>query len=83
MTVISMEYPSYSIYEGKPSADKVKSDAIYLYDFLINLLGISPECITIVGRSLGTFVATSLAASREVKVVALISPFVSLKVCRL
>lgn len=80
--MITMEYPSYSIYEGKPTADKVKTDAIYLYDFLVNLLGISPECITVVGRSLGTYVATSLAANRQVKAVSLISPFVSIKVCR-
>lgn len=80
MMVISLEYPGYSVYEGTPSADRVVSDAIYVYDFLTKLLGIGNESIFVVGRSLGTFVASSLAANRPVRALALISPFVSIKV---
>ena len=80
MLVVSVEYPSYSIYDGEPSSAKVSADAIYVYDFLTRLFGLSPDCVFVVGRSLGCFVATSLAAARPVRCTALISPFVSLKV---
>lgn len=32
--MISVEYPGYSIYKGEPSEDKVKSDALAVYNYL-------------------------------------------------
>lgn len=80
MTVISVEYPGYSIYPGEPSEQSVIDDAVYVYDFLTQVIGVDPAAIYTAGRSLGTFFATSLAARRPVVCTALISPFTSLKV---
>ena len=43
MTIISMEYPSYSVYEGAPTSQRVTEDALYLYDFFVGMLGVCPE----------------------------------------
>lgn len=80
MTVISVEYPGYSIYPGEPSEESVIQDALYVYDFLTKIIGVDPQAIYTGGRSLGTFFATSLAARRSVACASLISPFTSLKV---
>ena len=75
-----MEYPSYSIYPGSPTEERVKEDGLYLYDFITKILGAHCDSIYCIGRSLGTFVASSVACGRKVKAVCLVSPFVSIKV---
>jgi len=36
-----MEYPGYGLYVGNTDSDKVLNDALYIYDHLINKMGVS------------------------------------------
>lgn len=76
--IMAIEYPGYGIYKASPSAERINQDSAKVYDFLVNL-GFKKQNIFVLGRSIGTGVATELAAHKEVGVLALISPFTSLK----
>ena len=78
INVLAVEYPGYGIYKGSPSAERVIQDSIKVYDFMLDL-GFKKQNILILGRSIGTGAATELALKREIGVLALISPFTSLK----
>jgi len=73
-TVYLMDYRGYGGSTGEPTEQGLYSDALKLYD------SIKPEHdrISIGGRSLGTAVATYVAAHREVSKLALITPFDSI-----
>jgi pimeloyl-ACP methyl ester carboxylesterase len=72
--MIAFNYRGYGHSEGKPTGNRILGDAVELYDRY--------ECdyghISVMGYSLGTFVASHVAASRHVDNVFLISPFPSL-----
>ena len=73
-TVYLVNYRGYGGSTGTPSEDGLYHDALFLYDYL------QPRFadISIVARSLGTGVATFVAAQRRVKQLVLVSPFDSL-----
>ncbi len=73
-TVYLMDYRGYGGSTGKASEEGLYSDALKLYDT------IKPkhDCIAIGGRSLGSGIATYVAAHREVSKLALITPFDSI-----
>jgi len=73
-TVYLMEYRGYGFSTGEASEEALYSDALKLYD----LAGKKHQRISVGGRSLGTAVATYVAAKREVIKLALITPFDSI-----
>ncbi len=78
-------FPSYTIYlvkyrghagsTGKPEEQAIYSDVLTIYD------KIKPDYISvsIIGRSLGSGVATYLASTRKIKKMVLITPFDSIQ----
>ncbi len=63
---------------GSPSEKSMFSDALTIFDQLKLLPGIDPENIIIVGRSIGTGVATYLSSKRPVAATILITPYESM-----
>lgn len=78
MVGVAMEYPSYGIYEGKPSDSAIFEDSLILYEYLVNC-GVDPMKIFLVGRSLGAGPAVYLASKRKVAALVLISPMKSIR----
>ena len=76
--IMAIEYPGYGIYKGSPSAEKIIEDAVKVYDYVIDI-GFKKKNILVLGRSIGTGAALELAIRREIGVLALVSPFTSLK----
>lgn len=74
-TVYLVAYRGYGASEGSPSESGLLSDAEAIYD------DIKPrhQTISVIGRSLGTGVATHLSAKRAVEKLVLITPFDSLE----
>lgn len=70
-TVYLMEYRGYGLSTGKATQQGLYSDALKLYDTIKK----RHQNISVGGRSLGTAIATYVAAQREVKKLALITPF--------
>jgi hypothetical protein len=77
-SLVLMNYRGYGLSEGTPSEKNLYYDALSLYDYLIRRDDIDRERIIVMGRSLGTGVATRLAQYRQVRGVILVSPFDSL-----
>jgi hypothetical protein len=57
-----VEYPGYSIYPGKPSEQKIFSDADTVIQFLTVVLDVPLKNIILMGRSLGSGPATYIAS---------------------
>jgi uncharacterized protein len=75
--VLALEYRGYGPSEGTPSERGVYRDAEAAYMYLVKRKGIDPKTIVSFGQSLGTAVATHLAAQHEVGGVILEAPFPS------
>ena len=73
-TVYLMDYRGYGLSTGEASEEGLYSDALHLYDSVKE----KHARISVGGRSLGTAVATYVAANREVSKLALITPFDSI-----
>jgi esterase/lipase len=73
-TVYLMDYRGYGASTGEATEKALYSDALKLYDSVKE----RHERISIGGRSLGTAIATYVAAHREVSKLALITPFDSI-----
>ena len=74
--VVVFHYRGYSPSTGKPTAADLRADSLLIYDFLQNHLGARP--VVGVGFSIGSGVASYLAANRELDGLILVSPFDSL-----
>ena len=77
--VLSIEYPGYGQYEGKPSEDDILKDAETVYDFLTDHLKIPQSSIHIFGRSLGTGPSVHLSSIRNPGSVTLMSAYLSIR----
>ena len=75
--VLALEYRGYGHSDGKPSEAGINRDAEAAYQYLIETKSINPKTIILFGQSLGTTVASYLAAHREVGGVILEAPFPS------
>ncbi len=73
-----VNYRGYGLSEGQPSETKLYRDALALYDRATRRPDIDSGRVIVMGRSLGTGVATYLASQRPVAGVVLISPYDSL-----
>jgi uncharacterized protein len=78
LSVVSLNYRGYGTSEGKPSADHLQSDALALFDLVAARDDVDRARIAVFGRSLGTAVATHVAANRQVARAILVSPYDSL-----
>ena len=75
--VLALEYRGYGHSEGKPSEAGIYLDAEAAYQYLVNERRLDPNSIISFGQSLGTAVATHLAADHVVGGVILEAPFPS------
>lgn len=73
-----VNYRGYGRSEGKPSEQALFADAELAFDALAARADIDRTRIVLVGRSLGSGVATHVASRREVAGLVLISPFDSM-----
>ncbi|MBL4679582.1 MAG: alpha/beta hydrolase [Pseudomonadales bacterium] len=73
-TIYLVNYRGYSGSTGTPTEEAIYSDAHAIYDEVGN----EHKEISVIGRSLGTGVATFLASTREVTKMVLISPYDSI-----
>jgi pimeloyl-ACP methyl ester carboxylesterase len=74
-TVYMLSYRGYGESEGEPTERGIYADVLALYDGIRN----EHKSISVIGRSLGSGVATYVAASRDVDRVALITPYASIE----
>ena len=70
-SLYAVNYRGYATSTGVPSENALNSDALHIYDRLAG----RHLRITVIGRSLGSGVATYLAAQRKVEKMVLITPF--------
>ncbi len=76
-TVVLAEYRGYADNPGKPTESTLVSDAETLMAYLISL-GTQQQDIILMGRSLGTGIATNLATKYDIAALILIAPYTSL-----
>jgi len=74
-TVYMLAYRGYGNSEGNPTEEGLYSDALAMYDKIHT----KHSSTSIIGRSLGSAVATYVAANRPTERLALITPFASLE----
>ena len=77
-SVLAVNYRGYGESGGKPGEEALFADALTIYDFAASRADVDRSRIVAMGRSLGSGVATYLAANRPVAGVMLITPFDSL-----
>ena len=81
MNILAVEFPGYGIYKnGLESNEKtILEDAHYVMEFVVKIIGILPENILLMGRSIGTGPATEMASLYQTAALILVSAFTSLK----
>jgi pimeloyl-ACP methyl ester carboxylesterase len=77
-TMVALNYRGYGTSQGKPGARALEADALAIYDAVSRRDGVDAKRIVVFGRSLGTAVATHVAAERPVAGAVLVSPYDSL-----
>jgi hypothetical protein len=77
-TVVAVNYRGYGASGGEPSERALSADALAIFDAVARREDVDAKRIVAFGRSLGTGVATYLAARRPVAGVVLASPYDSL-----
>jgi hypothetical protein len=75
--VVVANYRGYGGSTGEPGQKALYEDGLALYDYAIKR-GAAPEHVVVMGRSLGSGVASMLAGSRPVRAAILVTPFDSL-----
>ncbi|BAJ03044.1 conserved hypothetical protein [Shewanella violacea DSS12] len=74
-SVYLVNYRGYASSEGSPSEAALLSDALAMYDSL----ALTHESVFVIGRSLGSGVASYIASERPVKKLVLVTPFDSIQ----
>jgi pimeloyl-ACP methyl ester carboxylesterase len=74
-SVLLVDYRGFGRSTGEPSEEAIFSDALILYDRFATRADVQPEAVALMGRSLGTGVATYLASERPARAVVLVSPY--------
>ena len=77
--LLVVNYRGYGQTQGRPSQAALYADGLAIYDYVVNEVGAKPEHIVVMGRSLGSGVASMLAAERSVRAAILITPFDSIR----
>jgi len=76
--VLALNYRGYGKSQGAPSEQGLFADGLAQFDWLAAQPGVDSKAIVLVGRSLGTGVASYVAAKRPAERVVLITPYDSL-----
>jgi hypothetical protein len=76
--VALVNYRGYGESDGRPSEAALFGDALAVFDALVRRPDVDARRVVLVGRSLGSGVATHVAAERPVAGVVLISPYDSM-----
>lgn len=74
-----INYRGFGDSTGQPGEAAMKSDALAVLDSALSRFGVVPENTVIIGRSLGSGVATHVAANRPVKALILVTPYDSIR----
>jgi pimeloyl-ACP methyl ester carboxylesterase len=77
-TIVGVNYRGYGTSEGKPGEPALTADALVIYDAVTKRDDVDPRRIVVFGHSLGTAIATHLAAERPVAGAILVSPYDSM-----
>ena len=77
--VILVNYRGYGQSSGSPTEDRLKSDALAIFDHMADRLGLDPARCAAWGRSLGSSMAAWLALERGVGKLILTCPFDSIQ----
>jgi len=75
--VFVANYRGYGASTGRPGQEALYEDGLAIYEHAIKR-GVRPDHLIVMGRSLGSGVASMLAGSREVRGAILVTPFDSL-----
>ena len=73
--MVMMNYRSFGLSQGTISEKTMFADALEVYDELINNPQVDPNKIIVIGRSIGTGVATYLSSQRKTTATVLITPY--------
>ncbi len=76
--MVLVNYRGYGLSQGKPAEQTMFSDALEVYDNLVTKSKVDANNITVIGRSIGTGVATYLSSQRRVKSTVLFTPYESM-----
>ena len=76
-SVLVVNYRGYGRSTGEPGQKALYDDGLAIYDYAVGR-GARPEHIVVMGRSLGSGVASMLAAARPVRAAILVTPFDSI-----
>jgi uncharacterized protein len=74
-TVYLISYRGYGMSDGSPTETNLCNDAVYIYDVIKD----QHNKISLIGRSIGSGVATYVASERPVDKLVLITPFDSIE----
>ena len=77
-TIVALNYRGYGASEGAPGERELTSDGVALFDAVATRSDVDPKRVVVFGRSLGTAIATRVAAERPVAGAVLASPYDSL-----
>lgn len=73
--MLVVNYRGYGRSAGQPGQQALYEDALAIYDHVVSNGGVKPDDIVVMGRSLGSGVASMLASERPVRGVILVTPF--------
>lgn len=76
--VLVTNYRGYGANTGRPGQDALFEDALAVYDYAVGQAQVDSQEIVLMGRSLGTGVATWIAANRPVRAAILVTPYDSI-----
>jgi len=76
--MLVVNYRGYGNSKGRPSQAALYADGLAIYAYAIGAGGAEAEDIVVMGRSLGSGIATMLAAERSVRGAILITPYDSI-----
>jgi len=77
-TIVGINYRGYGTSEGKPGEPELIADGLAIYDAVVKRDDVDPHRVVVFGRSLGTAIATHVAAERPVAGAILVSPYDSM-----
>jgi len=77
-STLIVDYRGYGRSGGEPDEEGTYSDAQAAWDYLVNVRGVPPDSIVVLGRSLGGAVAAHLATQVKPRAVILESTFTSI-----
>jgi pimeloyl-ACP methyl ester carboxylesterase len=75
--MLVVNYPGYGASTGRPGQEALYDYGLAVYDHALSK-GVPPNDVIVMGRSLGSAVASMLAGSRPVRAAILVTPFDSL-----